>query len=174
MALAVCLLFDKRGDLLVRELWARLERDGVRTLQSHTHGHHHPHLSYAVLLAWELDAVRAALDTLPRNGGFELSFHGSVVFPRGRVALAPAIPADVATRQQAVADALTASGAVLHRHYLPGQWVPHVSVATRAAGAALPPVVKAVADALPLTVTAERAALVDSSTGELWPLDGMP
>lgn len=174
MALAVCLLFDPRGDLLLRNLWARLEEDGVRTLQTHTHGRHHPHLSYAVLLAWDMDRVRAALATLPHNGGFELSFHGSVVFPRGRVALAPAFPAEVAARQQAVAEALTASGAVLHRHYLPGQWVPHVSVATRAAGAILPTVVKAVADTLPMTVRAERAALVDSSTGEMWPLDGLP
>ena len=49
MALAVCLLFDRRTDRLVRQLWERLEAQGVATLLTHTHGRHHPHLSYAVL-----------------------------------------------------------------------------------------------------------------------------
>ena len=35
-----------------------LEKRGVPTLRSHTHGLHHPHLSYVVLLQWELAAVR--------------------------------------------------------------------------------------------------------------------
>ena len=174
MALAVCLLFDRRGDLLLRELWARLEDNGIRTLLTHTHGHHHPHLSYAVALAWDLDRVRAALDALPDGGPFEIGFHGTVTFPRGRAALAPAIPAAIALRQECVANAVAGSGAVLHHHYEPGNWVPHVSMAVRANGTTLPVVVKAAADVLPLRVTIERAALIDSSTGELWELAGIP
>jgi 2'-5' RNA ligase len=174
MALAVCLLFDSRGDRLMRELWARLERDGVRTLASHTHGRHHPHLSYAVLLDWDLERVQGVLDALDGDGPFPLSFHGTVAFPRGRAALAPAVSVQVAQRQAAVAEAVAATGATLHRHYVPGSWVPHVSVATGANGAQLPVVVKAVADILPLTVTAERAVLIDTSTGRSWPLAGLP
>jgi len=174
VALAVCLLFDRRADLLLRELWARLEDQGVRTLQSHTHGHHHPHLSYSVLLEWDLDRVIEALAGLPDAGGFELTTHGCVVFPRGRVALAPSLPAEVAVRQEGVTRTLAATGAQVHRHYQPGQWVPHVSLATRANGASMPVVVKAVADALPLTLRVDRAALVDSATGDQWPLTGIP
>jgi 2'-5' RNA ligase len=174
MALAVCLLFDRRGDLLMRELWARVEEAGIRTLQTHTHGHHHPHLSYAVLLEWDFDRVRAVLDELPDGGPFPLSFHGTVTFPRGRAALAPSIPAAVAVRQQRVTEVLAGTGAILHRHYEPGNWVPHVSLAVRANGTTLPAVVKAVADVLPLTVTVDRAALIDSSTGQLWQLPGIP
>lgn len=174
MALAVCLLFDPRTDRLVRELWARLEAKGVRTLESHTHGGHLPHLSYAVALEWDLDAVRSALDELPDKGGFEVSFQGTVAFPRGRAALAPAVPADVAARQEVVAATVAATGAMLHRHYAAGHWVPHVSVATRATGTALAVVVKEVADVLPLVGRVERAALVDSSTGDIWPLAGIP
>ena len=173
MALAVCLLFDRRGDQLLRELWARLEDDGIRTLQTHTHGHHHPHLSYAVLLEWDFDRVRAALADLPDGGPFQIGFHGTVTFPRGRAALAPSLPAAVAQRQQRVAEVLAGCG-LLHRHYEPGNWVPHVSLAVRANGTTLPVVVKAVADVLPLTVTVDRAALIDSSTGELWKLRGIP
>uniref|UniRef100_UPI003221629E 2'-5' RNA ligase family protein n=1 Tax=Intrasporangium sp. TaxID=1925024 RepID=UPI003221629E len=159
-----------RGDRLVRELWARLEDSGIRTLQSHTHGHHLPHLSYAVLLEWDLGRVRAALETLPAGEPFELRFHGTVAFPRGRAALVPAVSADVMRRQEAVAGAVAATGAVLHRHYEPGAWVPHVSLATGATGLQLPIVVKAVADVLPLTVTVDHAVVIDSSTGQAWPL----
>lgn len=174
MALAVCLLFDRRGDRLMRELWARLEHDGVRTLATHTHGRHHPHLSYAVLLDWDLERVRTALEELGGDGPFPLSFHGTVAFPRGRAALAPAVSVQIARRQEAVADAVAATGATLHRHYVPGAWIPHVSLATGANGDQLPIVVKAVADVLPLTVTAERAVLIDTSTGRTWPLPDLP
>jgi 2'-5' RNA ligase len=170
MALAVCLLFDRRGERLVRELWARLEEQGIRTLQSHTHGRHHPHLSYAVLREWDAGLVDTALATLPPGEPVRLAFHGTVAFPRGRAALLPSIGAAVAARQERVASVLAATGADLHRHYAPGEWVPHVSVATRATGTALPVVVKAITDALPLRLVADRAAMIDSSSGEVWPL----
>jgi 2'-5' RNA ligase len=170
MALAVCLLFDARSEDLMRGLWARLEGAGVRTLATHTHGRHHPHLSYVVLRSWELDRVRRALADFPAAEPFSMSFHGTLAFPRGRVALAPAVTADVALRQWRIATALQATGAELHRHYQAGHWVPHVSVATRAQGAKLATVANAIADVLPLTVRVNRAALIDSSTGESWPL----
>ena len=173
MALAVCLLFDSRSDLLLRELWGRLEALGVRTLQSHTHGRHHPHLSYVVLLEWDLALVRERLDSLQDRGPVELSVHGTVTFPRGRAALAPSISAAVAARQEAVSTALASAG-VVHRHYQPGMWVPHVSLATQANGTVLPTVVKAVADVLPLTLHVDRAALIDSSTGQQWRLPTIP
>ena len=174
MALAVCLLFDARSDRLLRALWSRLEAEGVRTLASHTHGRHHPHLSYAVLRDWDLDGVQAALADLPDRGPFPISIHGTLAFPRGRAALAPAIAGEVASRQQDVVAAVTAAGADLHRNYEPGRWVPHISVATRAQGAQLTTVVKAIADVLPLTLHVDRAALVDSATGEVWVLPRIP
>jgi 2'-5' RNA ligase len=170
MALAVCLLFDRRGDRLMRELWARLEESGIRTLQSHTHGRHLPHLSYAVLLDWDLDRVCDALAALPPAEPFELSFHGTVAFPRGRAALVPAVSLDMVRRQAEVATAVSGAGGMLHRHYEPGSWVPHVSLATGATGLQLPIVVKAVADVLPLSVRVNRAIVIDSSTGQAWPL----
>lgn len=170
MALAVCLLFDARSDLLVRELWSRLESAGVPTLATHTHRRHHPHLSYAVLRSWELSAVQEALHGLPSADPFTMSFHGTLVFPRGRAALAPAVTHDMGWRQSRTVTVLEATGAELHRNYEVGRWVPHVSVATRASGAAVATVVKAVADVLPLTLHVDRAALIDSATGRTWPL----
>lgn len=170
MALAVCLLFDARSDLRVRELWSRLEEAGVATLATHTHGRHHPHLSYAVLREWDLAQVRAVLGTLPRVDPFALTVHGALAFPRGRVALAPAISPDLGVRQSAVVTAVHTTGAELHRHYRAGDWIPHVSVVTRAHGAQLPTVVRMVSDIVPLTVRVDAAALVDSATGQTWPL----
>jgi 2'-5' RNA ligase superfamily len=174
VALAVCALFDPAGERLVRGLWARLEDAGIGSLASHTHGRHHPHLSFAVLREWEPDRVREALDRLPDGGDFAANVQGTVVFPRGRVALAVAVGAEVALRQNRVASALVAAGGQLHKHYRPTSWIPHVSVATRTPGALLPVAVTAVSDVLPVTLTVASAALIDTATGESWPLPGIP
>jgi 2'-5' RNA ligase len=174
MALAICLLFDTRSERLVRELWGRLETVGVRTLASHTHGRHLPHLSYAVLRDGTPPSVLAALAELSAGPTVELGCRGAVVFPRGRVALAVAVSADLVSRQTQVVAALKSAGLELHRHYEPGAWVPHISVATRATGTQLPLVVTEVSDALPLDLVASHAALIDSATGQTWPLPVLP
>jgi 2'-5' RNA ligase len=174
MTLAVCLLFDARSEVLMRELWSRLEDAGIGTLATHTHRHHYPHLSYAVLRSWDVARVREALAALPAADPWTMSFHGTLAFPRGRAALAPAVTADMALRQWRIATVLKATDAELHRHYESGHWVPHVSVATRAQGSELTTVVKAIADVLPLTVRVERAALIESATGQTWSLPHVP
>ncbi|MEP6648515.1 MAG: 2'-5' RNA ligase family protein [Lapillicoccus sp.] len=174
MALALCLLFDRRTDRLVSELWERLEAQGVATLLTHTHGRHRPHLSYAVLRDGDLDTVWAALTPLPDRGSLAVTAQGSVVFPRGRVALACAAPAEVVARQEQAVAALSDAGLTLHHNYERGRWVPHVSVATSASADEIPVVVAAVSDVLPLPLHADRAALIETSTGELWPLPGVP
>jgi 2'-5' RNA ligase len=170
MALAVCMLFDGAGDLTVRRLWERLEQQGIRSLQSHTHGRHHPHLSYVVLRTYEVEKIEKALESFDDAGPFTLSFHGIVVFPRGRVCVVPSVTSDVVRRQEAIEAATRATGADVHRHYQHGEWVPHISLAPRATGSQLAVVTKAVTDVLPLTLTVNRSALIDSSTGRLWPL----
>jgi 2'-5' RNA ligase len=174
MALAVCMLFDRSGDLAVRGLWERLEAQGVRSLLSHTHGRHHPHLSYVVLRTYQVEKVEQAIGKLDDAGPFTLSFHGVVVFPRGRVCVIPSVDSGVVRRQEAVVAATRSTGADVHRHYEYGEWVPHISLAPRANGGQLVVVTKAVTDVLPLTLTVNRAALIDSSTGQLWPLPLIP
>lgn len=100
MALAVCLLCDRRSERAVRAVWDRIEEQGVASLRSHTHGRHVPHVSYAVL--------------------------------------------------------------------------PHCSLAPRATLAQLPVVVAAVFDVLPLQARLDRAALVNSATGEVTSLRALP
>lgn len=170
MALAVCLLFDPPGERVVRQLWGRLEAAGVRTLLTHTHRRHRPHLSLVVARIWDLPAVLAALEALPEGKPFLLPMPGMLAFTRGRAALAAGVSADLASRQQAVAEAITACGAELHHHYQPGRWVPHVALATGGTASQLPLISNVINDALPLSIAVESAALIDSSTGRIWPL----
>ena len=174
MALAVCLLFDRRSERAVRALWDRVEQQGVPSLRSHTHGRHVPHLSYAVLRQWDEAAVTDALAALDGGEPVEVSFDGVGLFRRGRTWLLAGVSADFVARQQRVVEAVTASGAELHKHYRPGVWLPHCSLAPRATLAQLPAVVATVMDVLPLRARLDHAALVNSATGEVFPLAELP
>src|SRR5437870_4938875 len=101
----------------MRNLWRHVEHQGVPSLASHTHGAHHPHMSYVVLLEWDVDAVRDAVEQLGDHEPFDLTFDAIGVFRRGRVSLIPSIPADLVARQQAVVAATRATGALVHKHY---------------------------------------------------------
>lgn len=166
MALAVCLLFDRRSDRILRALWDRLEDRGVPTLKSHTHGRHVPHLSLAVLREWDHDKVLKAVQPLTEPAG--LYFDALGTFRRGRAWLVPAVGLEVLQLQQQVVSAVSETGADLHRHYEPGRWVPHCTLAPRVPLASLPVLAAAVYDVLPLEASADRAALIDSGTGQVW------
>jgi hypothetical protein len=174
VALAVCLLFDRRSERAVRALWDRVEQQGVPSLGSHTHGRHVPHVSYAVLRKWDQAAVDDALAGLDGGEPVDLSFDGVGLFRRGRTWLLAGVSADFVARQERVVEAVTVAGADLHKHYRQGVWLPHCSLAPRATLAQLPGVVAAVMDVLPLRARLDRAALVNSATGEVYPLSALP
>jgi 2'-5' RNA ligase len=174
VALAVCLLFDARGERAIGALWDQLETLGVPSLRSHTHGRHVPHLSYAVLRSWNLASVTAALSELDAGEPVDVSFDGIGLFRRGRAWLLAGVAANLATRQERIVAAVTATGAELHKHYVPGRWLPHCSLAPRAPLAQLPILAATVYDVLPLHAQLNRAALIDSATGDLWPLATLP
>ena len=174
MALAVCLLFDRRSERAVRAVWDRVEEQGVGSLRSHTHGRHVPHMSYAVLRQWDSAAVTEALAGLDGGEPVDVSFDGGGLFRRGRTWLLAGVSADLVVRQQRVVEAVVAAGADLHKHYRPGIWLPHCSVAPRVTLDQLPRVVASVMDVLPLQARLDRAALVNSATGEVSRLAEMP
>ncbi|MGH3412829.1 MAG: 2'-5' RNA ligase family protein [Marmoricola sp.] len=174
MALAVCLLFEPRAERAIRQLWHRLEADGIPTLLSHTHGLHVPHLSYAVLRSWDLEEVRTAVGGLPDGGPVRLHFDAIGLFRRSRSWLVPATHGAVGHRQERVVEAVVGTGADLHKHYRPGLWVPHCTLAPRVRLDQLATLAAAVYDVLPLDAVADRAALVDSATGRRVPLPVVP
>jgi 2'-5' RNA ligase len=173
VALAICLLFDRRTDRAIRDLWQRLEESGVSTLLTHTHGKHVPHLSYAVLRSFDVGAVQAALSSLEPGAPLPLQFDCVGHFRRGRAALIPAVTTEAMSRQARIVDAVLSTGADLHHYYRPGLWVPHTSIATRVRGEHLATLTTAAHDILPLDATADRAVLIDSGSGERWPVDAV-
>ncbi len=167
MALSVCLLPDASTERVVRRLWHRLEEAGVPTLQSHTHGRHVPHLTLASLTSCDLAALRQALTALPASEPVTTRVDALGMFRRSRVWLAPAATSTLLERQRSVVDQAVLSGADVHPHYRPGEWVPHVTLAPRLTLAQLPPVAANVNEVLPLSVVWTRTALVHTSTGEV-------
>lgn len=170
MTLAVCLLLDDRADAAVRRLWRRLEDAGVPTLLTHTHGLHVPHLTWAALRRYDLDSVRASLEALPAQPPVALHLDAFGTFRRSRCWLAPAVTAALVERQSAVVTAALESGAELHRHYEPGSWVPHLTLAPRLHLTDLARVAAQVYDVLPIEAVEESTALIDTSTGARHPL----
>lgn len=170
MALSVCLLLDDRSDRAVRALWARLEQAGIVTLLSHTHGRHRPHLTLASLLSYDLDAVRSSLVELPAREPLDLRLEGLGMFRRSRCWLAPVASGELLVRQQATAEAVSRTGALLHRNYAPDAWTPHLTLAPRLHLDQLPTVARHAFEVLPIDTTLDRAALIDTSTGDLHPL----
>ncbi|OHV42111.1 2'-5' RNA ligase [Parafrankia soli] len=174
MALGICLLFDPRADRALRDLWDRLEERGVPTLRSHTHRLHRPHLSYVVLLRWDLGSVQAAIEALPDRGPMEITFDALGAFRRGRISLIPAGQAGLVGRQQEAVRAVRATGAFIHQHYEIDRWLPHCALVPRARLAQLPVAAATVYDVLPLAARISQAALIDSTTGQIWPLASIP
>ncbi len=170
MTLAVCLLLDERADAAVRGLWRRLEDSGVPTLLTHTHGHHVPHLTWAALRSYDLGAVQKALGALPAQPPLALHLDAFGTFRRSRCWLAPAVTASLVERQAAVVSAVAGTGADLHRHYAPGSWVPHLTLAPRLHLTDLATVAALVYDVLPIAAAGTSTVLIDTSTGARHPL----
>jgi hypothetical protein len=174
VALAVCLLFDPETDRAIRRLWSALEDVGIATLLSHTHRRHVPHLSYAVLRSFDVDAVASVVGELPAGPVLDLRFDAVGLFPRGRAALLPTPTQTLLARQQALVAALNGTDGDLHRSYRPGHWIPHCSLTTGTSRELLPTAAVRAFDVLPLEGQAVGAALIDSGRGERWPLAGIP
>jgi hypothetical protein len=170
VALAVCLLFDARGDRAVRRLWAQLEEHGIPTLLTHTHGRHVPHVSYAVFRTFNVERVLAAESALPPAGPVTLRFDAVGLFRRRRGALIAASTPSLLGRQASVVAAGAATGAELHLHYRPGVWLPHCSLATSVSRTAMPVLAAAAFDDRPLEVVCDRLVVIDSATGQRWAL----
>ena len=169
-AFSVCLLLDERADQAVRGLWRRLESDGVRTLATHTHGRHVPHLTLASLGCPDVEHVRRPVADLVPPPSFDLQFHALGLFTRSRCWLLPTTTIDLLRYQEAVATAL--DGHEVHRHYRPGSWQPHLTLAPRMPVEALPQVAARVYEVLPLAASLRRLVVVDTSTGAVHEVNG--
>lgn len=171
MALSVCLLLDDRADGAVRDLWLRLESDGIGTLLTHTHGRHRPHLTLATLLDGDVDALRAGLGGCRDAPALRVRFDALGMFRRSRCWLVPEGSRNLLERQERVVHAATFSEeAVLHRNYEPGAWTPHLTLAPRLHLDQLPVVARHAFEILPVHAVLGPLVVVDTTTGQVHPV----
>jgi 2'-5' RNA ligase len=164
--------FDDDADRAVRALWSRLERAGVPSLATRTHGRHRPHVTFALantIPAATREALRTDLGKLaiPR---LWLSTLGAFASVENVLMLAAVVDTELLAVHSAVHDVLAGRVKGPSAYYLPGSWVPHCTLAqggdpaTTAAGfAALHPIE-------PIRATVVEIAVVDSHTGLAEPL----
>ncbi|HET9139668.1 2'-5' RNA ligase family protein [Actinophytocola sp.] len=178
MAQALEFWFDDDADRAVRELWSKLERAGVPSLATRTHGRHRPHVTFAIagaIPAATREALRADLGKLavPRLWLSTLAAFSAV---DNALILAAVVDTELLAVHSAVHDVLAGRVRQPSAYYLPGSWVPHCTLAQGletgriAAGfAALYPVE-------PIRATVAEIAVVDTHTGvaeQLFRLSGM-
>jgi 2'-5' RNA ligase len=169
-SLSVCLLLDHRADRAVRRLWRQLEDDGVRTLATYTHGRHVPHVTLADVGVADLEHVLEVCRGATPAPATPVVFAALGAFPRSRCSLIPSVPAELLVRQASLAQRLAATGLTVSPHYLRGTWLPHLTLGPRQPVEALPGMARRVYEVLPLRATLARAAVVDTTAGEVHPV----
>jgi 2'-5' RNA ligase len=171
MALALELTLDDEADAAVREVWASLERAGIRSLASLHGGRIDPHVS--VVVSDDVDAMRALapeLGEVVRMAGPQvLGLDAIGLFAAEEPALYLAVtPNERLLRLHAEAsELLRGRGVALWPEYRPGAWVPHCTVAIGVPGDRCGDAVAALRSApLPIRARSARPGLVDTETGK--------
>lgn len=172
MAQALEFLFDDEADRAVRNLWARLDKAGVPSLATRTHGRHRPHVTFALggsISPGARDSLRTDLRRLaiPRLWLSTLGVFSSV---ENVLVLAAVTDTELLAVHSAVHDALAGRVRAPSAYYLPGSWVPHCTLAQ---GIEHPQVVAGFAalhPVEPIRATVTEVAVVDTHTGAADPL----
>lgn len=172
MAQGLVFLFDPDADAAVRSLWARLEKAGVPSLATHTHGRHRPHVTFALggsIPAATRDALRADLRQLsiPR---LWLNTLGAFSTIENVLMLAAVVDTELLAVHSAVHDILAGRVRQPSAYYLPGSWVPHCTLAQGIEPAQTAAGFAAVHPVAPVHATVTEIAVVDSHTGAVDPL----
>lgn len=127
MGWAVILLPDEHGDASARRVWRAVYNAGFRSMLFE--GDNRPHISLTVLDTQDgtLDAavLKFAAETLPVSAtiGVLGAFGEDVVW------IAPEPTAALHAMNRALTAAIGPLAALADSHYLPGEWVPHMTVA---------------------------------------------
>lgn len=175
MAYAWEIFLDEEADAVVRGLWGRLERLGVPSLRTASHGRHHPHVTLALGedLAADGELVEA-LGTLPGQG---LNFPLLGVFPGDAAVLflgvqvtAPLL--DAHARVHAAIDRKGGAEDQLGELYKPGSWVPHCTLAMHLDAESLGLAYQELHPYAELRARIATVGLVDIETGDVQDLVG--
>jgi 2'-5' RNA ligase len=160
--------FDDRADAAVRRLWELLADAGLPSLATLTHRRHRPHVSLTVAeslvgadLARLRDVLAARQPTLP------LYVLGTFPGRGGALFLGVPVTAELVAFHADVHAALADEPVQHWPYYLPGNWVPHCTLAE-----GLDKVQAATAFGLlygyqPITATISSVGIKDTATGAI-------
>ncbi|WP_394827641.1 2'-5' RNA ligase family protein [Pendulispora albinea] len=174
MSKALEMLFEPETNDRVEELGSRLERGGVRSLATFSHRRHRPHIALAVAKAISVTPEVAEAVRVLR--GMEIRMHGVGIFPGAQAALFLAVTATrpLLDAHAAVHRALGKSYQDPWDPYVPGTWVPHVTLAVNLDGTSIR---RAVSLLHPFTVrhvVVAEVGLVDGRPLESFPAGCRP
>ncbi|MGH3727134.1 MAG: 2'-5' RNA ligase family protein [Micromonosporaceae bacterium] len=145
------LAFDAETETRIRELWTRVEAEGVAPLASHTHAQHRPHLSVTVADWLDVTVVRDALAALPYPTGLPVDLRCVGLFPGGVLWLGPVVTEELLTLHHEIHRALDRAGIVCWPYYRPGRWMPHCTLAMQVDDHLLGAAARLASDALPIS-----------------------
>lgn len=131
MAQALEFYFDTAAEAAVRGLWRRLDRAGVPSLGTRTHGNHRPHVTFAAGSAIPPAARRDLATDLARLALPNLWLYTLGTFPTAEnILFVGAVPdAEVLAVHVAAHDALAGRVRDPWATFLPNAWVPHCALA---------------------------------------------
>lgn len=163
MHLVVELYFDEATETAIRSLWHTLASTGVSAGLGEIDSR--PHISVAVYHELDLGPFQTALTTFAgERSTVDVTLASWGVFPTAEcvVFLAPVVTHKLLVLHQDFHQTFAAFGDTSQSHYLPGQWVPHCTLATGYPPYLLPKVAEACQMVgVPLRGHLERIGLVE-------------
>jgi len=160
--------FDDQADAAVRRLWEMLADAGLPSLATRTHRLHRPHVSLAVaesLADADLAPLRTVLTSRPPVLGLYIlgTFPGS----EGALILGVQVTAELLAFH-ADAHAALAGQPIRHwAYYLPGNWIPHCTLAEGLDRSEAGRAFGLLAGYQPITAQVTSAGLKDTATGDI-------
>jgi hypothetical protein len=173
MSRGVVLWPDADTAAAVRDLWRTLAAAGLPSLATHTHRLHQPHVSLVVAEHLDIEAVHAAVGTVPAIR-VRCRMNVAGFFPGG-VLMLPLVPStELLVEHQRVSTALGELAVGRWAHTEPSLWTPHITCAYGIAPDQIAAATAIVLEFLPLHGYLTGGGIEDGTTGENWPSSNDP
>lgn len=143
MAYALQLTFDPDTDAMVRGLWRRFAQ--MHMTHHLSESANRPHVTLAVYAELDLVLAESTLSHLARcHGRLPLTFShiGCFVRPSAVAFLAPIVTVDLLSLHRRACETFAKVGREPVGLYVPGQWVPHCTIAMHMEDRVLPEVIE--------------------------------
>ena len=168
VAHAIEMFFDDQGAAEVRRIWDILADHGLPSLATRTHGRHRPHVSLAVTESL-IDADLGELRSLLTKSRPTLNLSSIGFFPGGEgvLFLGATVTIELLTLHRRVHAALTDPPIARRPYYLPGNWVPHCTLAQGLSSDERARAVELLDAFEPVVAAVSAVGVIDTTTGEI-------